>query len=191
GELLLEVLERRQRVLVGAVADLVGPLDRLLDVGFGLLARLADQRVLLKDPARLFVRGADDLVRLALGLQDDFLFVLREPLGLAHLFRHGGADLVEDVDELLLVDQRSRRERQARPAADERLELVEQVQDLDVGPPFSDRHDCRCLGMVSGAAPPAKRLRSARSTWLGTRPLTSPPNLAMSRSRGELRKPYS
>ena len=71
-----------------------------------------------------------DPLSFGLGVGDDLVAVLGQAAGGFELVRNGHADLIEDVEDLLLVDERARREWQARACAEHFLELVEQIQDV-------------------------------------------------------------
>ena len=90
----------------------------------------ADQAV-VGDPMRgLCVGLVQDALGLSLRVGHDLVAVLRQATGGGQLIRDGHTDLIEDVQNFLLVDERARRQRQPRARSEHFLELVEQIQDV-------------------------------------------------------------
>ena len=74
--------------------------------------------------------SSQDAIGLGVRVGEHLVAVLGQPPGGFDLIGNGHSNLIEDVQDLLLVDQRARRQRQARAAAEHLLELIEQVQDV-------------------------------------------------------------
>ena len=102
----LELDQHAGRVLVGAAADLVGLALAVGDDLLGLDLRGARQLALLDQERCLLLGAREDALGLFLGTLDDALGFLVDALGLADLFGHGNAQLVEQIERARLVDDR-------------------------------------------------------------------------------------
>ena len=75
--------------------------------------------------------SADDPLGLFLGLLDDPLALGVDPLGGADLLGDGDAELVDEVEGRVLVDDDVGRQRQLLAVRDERLEALDEEDDVD------------------------------------------------------------
>ena len=66
----------------------------------------------------LCVSLVQDALRLSLRVGHDLVAVLGQAAGGSQLIRDGHTDLIEDVQDLLLVDERARRQRQPRACSE-------------------------------------------------------------------------
>ena len=131
----LEALEHADRVLVGARPDTVGVGVRLLDDPLALRLGRLGQAALVDQEGRLFLGTADDPLGLFLGLLDDALALGVDALGGTHLLGDGHPQLVDEPESGVLVDHHVRRERQLLAVGDQRLEALDEEDDVDVGGP--------------------------------------------------------
>ena len=191
----LERAEHAGGVVVGALADL----GRLV-VGGGddppaLVLGGLGQPALLDQVRGLLLGARDDPLGLLLGLVDDPLALLVDALRGADLLGHGDAQLVDQVERGVAVDDRVARERQRLAVRDQRLEPLDEEDDvqrtasLGSGAPTG-----RCQIMARDpetypAGPPSpagQAAASAAAAASGTIAHTSPPNWAISFTRLEL-----
>src|SRR5579883_304096 len=131
GELVLEIAEDVQGIHIGTLADLLGLPPGLGDDLLSLFLGPSDQLVLAEHQARALAGRIDDLVRLFLGLHDHPLAFLAHAARLLDLLRHGDPELVDDVEKLLFINDRSRREWKPRPGTYQLFQAVNQLQDVD------------------------------------------------------------
>ena len=181
----LEAEEHRRGVLVGAAPDLVG---LALGAGDDLLALAVGglrQPALVDEERRLLLRAGEDAVGFLLRLVDDPLALGVDPLRRADLLGDGSAQLVDEAEGLVLIDDDIARERQLLAIRDQRFEPLDEKDDVDRSSlgarwvvPARLSH-AACYGF-----PSTSRIRLSAAA--GTIPPTSPPNCAISRTRLEL-----
>ena len=160
------------------------------------------EAALADEEGGLLLRLGDDPLRLLLGLLDDPLALGVDPLGGTDLFGHGDAQLVDEAERRVLVDDDVGRQRQLLAVGDEGFEALDEEDDVD-----RSALQAGGLGLgrsgwlqvwhaaagVSGASAsaiaagqPRRRGRSAAAAAAGTIVDTSPPKLAISLTRLEL-----
>ena len=103
-------------------------LDDPLALGFGRLG----QATLVDEERRLLLGPSDDPFGLFLRLLDDALALGIDPLGGADLFGDGDTELIDESEGRVLVDDNVRRERQLLAVGDQRLEALDEEDDVDV-----------------------------------------------------------
>ena len=181
------------RVLVGTAADLVGVAvgvgDDLAALGVGRLGEAA----LVDQEGGLLLGLRDDPLGLLLCLLDDPLAFGVDPLGGADLLGDGDAQLVDETERRVLVDDDVGRERQLLAVGDERFEALDEEDDVD--------RSALQAGDATGVAQAVGKYRttdagrqrrserrpaSARPAAAGIIAETSPPKLAISLTRLEL-----
>jgi len=161
-------------------------LDDPLALGFGRLG----QATFVDEEGRLLLGSPDDPLCLFLRLLDDALALGIDPLGGADLFGDGDTELIDESEGGVLVDDNVRRERQLLAVGDQRLEALDEEDDVDRsslparwmvpgtrGRKYGTRTCRQRLGSASRRAVPAAA---------GTIDDTSPPNPAISLTRLEL-----
>jgi hypothetical protein len=181
----LEAFEHAHGVFVRAGADplAVGMcvFDDPLALGLGRLGQAA----LVDEERRLFLGAADDALCFFLGFLDDAFALGVDPLRGANLFGDGDAELVDEPEGRVLVDDNVRRERQLLAVGDQRLEALDEEDDVDVvSPPARS-----IMARASASATPYERSNARRNaSWAGPGTIvdTSPPNEAISFTRLEL-----
>jgi hypothetical protein len=136
-EVALEADEDVDRVLVGAPPDLVGvalrPLDDREALGVGGLG----EAPLVDEERRLLLRATDDSLGFLLRLVDDPLALGVDPLRGTDLLGDGGPKLVDEAERRVLVDDDVARERQLLAVREQRLEALDEEDDVDrSGPPM-------------------------------------------------------
>ena len=132
----------------------------------------------------------DDPLGLVLGLLDDPLALGVDPLGGADLLGDGDPQLIDEAERGVLVDDDVRGQRQLLAVGDERLEALDEEDDVD----RSALHGCVTGALMARrAVSHARRHVSAlrappqrRGAAAGTIAETSPPNEAISLTRLEL-----
>ena len=130
ADLLAQLLQHPIRIGVRFASNVGGLTQRaVLDVRGARLGR-AHQLVLVDAFGRLRVGIAQDAISLRVRVCEHLVALLGQPPGGLDLFGDRHPDLVEDVENLLLVDERARRQGHARARAKHLLELVEQIQDV-------------------------------------------------------------
>jgi hypothetical protein len=177
-EVALEADQHADRVFVGAAADLVGIVVRPGDDPPALRLGGLGQAPLADEEGRLLLRPGDDPVGLLAGALQDALALLVDPLGLADLLGDGDPQLVDEAEGRVLVDDDVVRQRQLLAVRDQRLEALDEEDDVDLDDlrrPVR-RRDYRTSRAVS----------SAERAAAGTIPETSPPKRAISLTRLEL-----
>ncbi len=142
GDALLDALERlddvalepdqdTDRVLVGAAADLLGVAmgvgDDLAALGLGRLG----QATLVDQERGLLLGLRDDPLGLLLGLLDDPLALGVDALRSADLLGDGDAKLVDETERRVLVDDDVVRQREFLAVRDQRLEALDEEDDVD------------------------------------------------------------
>ena len=128
--LALEANEDAGRVLVGAATDLASlVLSAIEDLGRALL-RCSNELALLEHLDRLLLRPGDDRVALLAGALGDPPGLLGDPARLADLFRHGDAQLVDQLEERGLVEDDVVREGQLLAGGDQRLQTFDEEDDV-------------------------------------------------------------
>lgn len=127
-----EAREDVHGVVIGARADPIAVGMRVLDdplaFGFGRLGQAA----FVDEERRLFLGTPDDPLRLLLGLLDDALAFGVDALGSADLLGDGDTELIDEPEGGVLVDDNVRRERQLLAVGDQRLEALDEEDDVDV-----------------------------------------------------------
>ena len=147
------------------------------------------QPPLVDEEGGLLLGARDDALRLFLRLLDDPLALGVDPLGGPDLLGDGDAQLVDEPERGVLVDDDVRRERQLLAVRDERFEALDEEDDVD-GVPSGWRRVRRrarlwhAASRVSDGRAPRRERRRARPP--GPSPETSPPNDAISLTRLEL-----
>ena len=137
------------------------------------------QAPLVDEEGGLLLGAGDDALRLLLGLLDDALAFGVDALGGADLLGDGDAQLIDETESGVLVDDDVRRERQLLAVRDERFEALDEEDDVDgSGPPAG-------AIMSRASVGPTPRRRAARAA-AGSIDETSPPKLAISLTRLEL-----
>ena len=142
------------------------------------------QPALVDQEGRLLLGLGDDPLGLILGLLDDPLALGVDPLGRPDLFRHGDPQLVDEPQRGVLIEHHVGRERQLLAVGDQRLEALDEEDDVDrtcppgsIGSGRSHRDDYGTGQPLSGVGP----------VPTGPRPL--PPGSSMRRHRRTLRSP--
>jgi hypothetical protein len=102
-------------------------LDDPLALGFGRLG----QATFVDEEGRLLLGSPDDPLCLFLRLLDDALALGIDPLGGADLFGDGDTELIDESEGGVLVDDNVRRERQLLAVGDQRLEALDEKDDVD------------------------------------------------------------
>ena len=123
--------KHRHRVLVGAAPDLSCIQLRLGDDPSALVLGRLGQAALVDEEGCLLLGAGDDPVRLVLRLDDDPLTFRVDPLRGADLLRDCDAELVDEAQRVVLVQDDAVRERQLLSARDERLEPLDEEDDVD------------------------------------------------------------
>jgi hypothetical protein len=127
-----EALEDTDRVVVGAGADAIGVGMRLFDDPLALGLGGLGQTALVDEEGCLLLGAPDDALRLLLGLLDDPLALRVDALRRADLFGDGDTELIDEPESGVLVDDNVRRERQLLAVGDQRLEALDEEDDVDV-----------------------------------------------------------
>ena len=128
--LALEADEDAGRVLVGAATDLAGlVLGAIEDLGRSLLC-CPDKLALIEHLDGLLLGSGDDRVTLLAGALGDPPGFLGDPARLAHLFRHGDAELVDQLEQRGLVEDDVVREGQLLAGGDQRLQAFDEENDV-------------------------------------------------------------
>ena len=136
GHVALEALEDAHGVLVGAGPDAVGIVVGLGDDPATLGVGRLGETTLVDEERGLLLGLGDDALRLFLGLLDDPLALGVDALGGTDLFGHGDAQLIDEPQGGVLVDDDVGRERQLLAVRDQRLEALDEEDDVDgSGPP--------------------------------------------------------
>jgi hypothetical protein len=93
------------------------------------------QAALVDEEGRLLLGLGDDPLRLFLGLLDDPLALGVDALSRSDLLGNGDAELIDEAERRVLIDDDVRRQRQLLPVRDERLETLDEEDDVDGGGP--------------------------------------------------------
>ena len=101
---------------------------------------------------------ADDALGLLLGLLDDPLALGVDPLRRADLLGDGHPQLIDQAERRILVDDHIRRERQLLAVGDERLEALDEEDDVDGRGPPAAWIMARAGSVSDGASRPAQGL---------------------------------
>lgn len=131
----------------------------------------------------LFLGAPDDPLRLVVRLVDDPLALLVDPLGLADLLGDGDSKLVDQAQRGVLVEDDVVRQGELLPVRDQRLQPLDEEDDVD-GRVLRSGPDDYGMRPAAGGAPSAAR--SASTAGSGSIARTSPPKLAISLTRLEL-----
>jgi hypothetical protein len=174
-------------VLVRAAADAVGVALGALDDPAALLVGSLGEAALVDEERRLFLGAGDDPLGLLLRLLDDPLALGIDPLRGTDLLRDRGAELVDEAEGGILVDDDVVGERKLLSVREQRLEALDEEDDVDRSdlPGDGGRSPAR-LGDYRTGSGCRNRAASARAAAGGTSEETSPPNVAISRARLEL-----
>jgi hypothetical protein len=89
------------------------------------------ETALVDQERRLLLGPSDDPLGFFLGLLDDPLTLGVDALGGADLFGYCDTELVDEAQGLVLVDDDVAGERQLLPVRDERLETLDEEDDVD------------------------------------------------------------
>jgi hypothetical protein len=136
GYVALEALEDADRVFVRAGPDALGVIVRLGDDPPALELGGLGQAALVDEERRLLLGLGDDALGLFLRLLDDPLALGIDAFGRADLLGDGDAQLIDQAERGVLVDDDVGRQRQLLPVRDERLETLDEEDDVDGrGPP--------------------------------------------------------
>ena len=196
-----QAIEHRDRVVVGAAPDVVGIEVGVFDHPPALLLGGLGESPLLDEECGLLLGAGDDALRFLLGLLDDPLALGVDPLRRADLLGHRHAQLIDEVEGPLPIDDDTLRQGQGLAVRDQRLQPLDEEDDVDrtdlhaqSAPPERRRRiiapraverSRRCRRRRP-ARWPRQRGRNASSDAGGTIPLTSPPKRAISLTRLEL-----
>jgi hypothetical protein len=132
-DLALEPDEDRYRVFVGAAADFVRVRFGTGDDPPALFFSSLGQAALVDEECGLLLGARDDPLRLLLGLVDDPLALGVDSLRRADLFGDRDAQLVDQPERGVLVDDDIGREGQLLPVREDRLEALDKKDDVDGG----------------------------------------------------------
>ena len=134
----LEADQDAGRVFVGAAADAVGIASASVEIRRLSSCGRLGQAALLDQERRLLLGAGGDLLGFFLGLLDDPLALGVDPLRGADLLGHGHAQLVDEVEGAVLVDDDVVRQRQLLAVGDQRLEPLDEEDDVDwTDPPLA------------------------------------------------------
>ena len=168
----LEAYEDTDRVLVRPAPDVVGVAVRggqdLPALALGGLG----QAPFVDEEGGLFLGLGHDPLGLGLGLLDDPLALGVDPLGGADLFGDRDAELIDEAERRVLVDDDVGRERQLLAVGDEGFEALDKEDDVDERSLQADG-----LGSQAGAKyrTPGARISGRRTRSRGPRePLPGP-----------------
>ena len=162
--------------------------DDLAALGLGRLG----QPALVDEEGGLLLGPGDDPLGLFLGLLDDPLALGVDPLGGADLLRDGDPQLVDEAERRVLVDDDVRGQRQLLAVGDERLEALDEEDDVDrsalqVAAVDPSLRLASIIARGAGASAPRRvPRRAAVRRRPGPSPTTSPPKAAISLTRLEL-----
>jgi hypothetical protein len=112
------------------VADPLGDLLGLLDDPAALGLRGLRQPALPDEERGLLLGAADDACRLVLGLLEDALTLGVDPLGGPDFLWDRDAQLVDEIEDRVPIDEDLPRRGQARARRDLRLEPLEEKDDV-------------------------------------------------------------
>src|SRR5581483_9644011 len=164
-------------VLIGAAHRVLGLRLRMLDDLLRLYLGLPQDRLVLQEQRRLFLRGADDLLRLLASLREHPLGLLIDPPRLADLLGDRDAELIDEVEDRGLLEDDLARHRHLARVHRERFEPLDEELDVQRQPPPPGSSYLR----KSSASSPnsfvlATRAPSGRVGWcfLRTRATASP-----------------
>ena len=118
-------------VLIGAAADLVGILVGIADDATALLIGHVHQAALVDQEGGLLLGLRDDPFGLILGLLDDPFAFGVDALGGPDLLRDRDTQLIDQTERRVLVDDDVRGQRQLLAVGDERLEALDEEDDVD------------------------------------------------------------
>ena len=181
----LQTDEHVDRVLIRSASDLLGVRLRLADDPAALGLGLLGQPSLVDQEGRLLLRPSDDALGLFLRLLDDPLALGVDPLGRADLFRNGDTKLVDQPERGCLVDDDVVRQRQLLAVRDDRLEALDEEDDVRRGAlrgvdrAAASRASLARRGVAADYRTAGVAL-SAFTAAAGIIPVTSPPNAAIS-----------
>jgi hypothetical protein len=130
-DLALEPDKDADCVLVGAASDLFGLVLRLADDPAALAFGLLGEAALIDEEGGLLLGAGDDALGLFLGFLDDPLALGVDPLGGADLLGDGDTQLVDEPERGGLVDDDVVRQGEAPAVRDDRLEALDEEDDVD------------------------------------------------------------
>ena len=93
--------------------------------------RLLGEPALLDEECRLLLRTRHDLLGLLLRLDEDPIALGVDPLRSTDLLRHGDPELVDQLERRGLVDDDVAREGESLAVGDQRLEPLDEEDDVD------------------------------------------------------------
>ena len=131
NDLTLEPDEHRHGVLVGAAADLLGVGLRAADDALALVISGLGQATLIDQERGLFLGAGDDPLRLLLRLVDDPFALGVDSLCRTDLLGDGNAQLVDQAERGVLVDDDVGGQGQLLAVGDQRFEALDQEDDVD------------------------------------------------------------
>jgi hypothetical protein len=129
--LALEPDQNGHGVLVGSAPDFLGLCFGPGDDPAALLFGRLGQPTLVDEEGRLLLGTGDDPLRFLLGLVDDALTLGVDPLGRANLLGYGDTELIDEPEGGVLVDDYVVGQRQLLAVGDQRLEALDQEDDVD------------------------------------------------------------
>ena len=131
GDVALEPHQHADRVLVRAAADLVGRDVGLIDDAPALGLGGLGQPTLVDQERGLLLGPPDHPLGLFLGFLDDPLALGVDALGGTDLFGDGDPQFVDEAERGVLVDHDVGRQRQLLAVRDQRLEALDEEDDVD------------------------------------------------------------
>jgi hypothetical protein len=161
------------------VTDAIGVGMRPLDDPPALLLSGLGQTTLADEECRLLLGPGDDPVGLLARALEDPLPLLVDPLGGPDLLRDRDAQLVDEAERRVLIDDDVVGEWQLLAVPDERLEALDEEDDVDGSRPSA-------LGPTGAGHRTPSAESSVALAAGGSIADTSPPNRAISLTRLEL-----
>jgi hypothetical protein len=130
GDLGLERRQDLEGVLIGTGADLVARVLGLADDPPALLLGELQEAPLTDEERGLLLGPADDPGRLLVGLLDDPLALGVDPLRGTDLLRDRDAELVDEIEDRIPIDDDVPRQRQRPAGRDQGFEPLEEEDDV-------------------------------------------------------------
>jgi hypothetical protein len=131
GHVALEADQDPDGVLVSAAPDLVGIAMGIADDRPALRVGRLGQPALVDQEGGLLLCPGDDALGLVLGLLDDPFALGIDPLGGTNLFGDSDAQLIDEAEGRVLVDDDVGGERQLLAVRDQRFEALDEEDDVD------------------------------------------------------------
>ena len=132
ADLELKRLEQTECVIVGSGPDLLRLRPSAIDDFEALDLGTLEQTALADQEGRLLLGAADDTARLVFGLLDDPLALRVDPLGRTNFLRDRDAQLIDQVQDSVPINDRVARQRQRLATGDQRFEPLEEEDDVQV-----------------------------------------------------------